>query len=793
MSSLPTIVVTEEVDSALSEDWHVGLTLLAAANDPSGSMQFKSPSKVVAQDPSALLQRPSKRLAQLIEDKNEAAKGGKSKFSFLDNEKTVKLEYCMIILKPSIIYSQAAIAHISSMLQTYDVKISVKGVLPTSVVSRSKVIDTHFADLHRWAEGVPPSEGGLSDGGRISFRKVFDRDWEDCIAAGLVFNAVMAKTYFQFSRLDCSSDNQLHLMWQQTDARQRVRLQKGLYCARFDRSSVKGIAGLSKEVLQKVLLSPIYVLNGFYPVLRLQYLQSSSSSSSTNSMQCSYLVVEWDSNKTCWEDFMSKVIGDKDPALALTGSIRASLLKNWERLSISAKPTAELNCLHVSGSAFESMRDRLNWHQGSIIFSDMLGSQLVSAGISAVDIQRWLSNPVVNDRPVLDHMLGLDSEQCIQVAKALIAMTTNKHDMRNIERSSFIQKPSLNKNKDRGAVESCVIFVKPQTCSPLVVPHILSMLSSRWSRRSVRVVEHSRVSGRDIVDRNIIPLQYPDAHKYALEYNPYLLQLTGEEEDRLKKSFKGSSWSHVLQSDFLFNCAEACAHLREDGKVMYDLWERALMKIKLRKGLFLARIDADCSSVPRIRAKLQSGGFYVINGFYSHMLDSYQGLHTKKHHHQQQQQDDRSGEPYTDYFICEFNSHETSWSQMLKEVVGVVAVDSEHVRTRMPPQSTIQGSIMHAWEDLGLQPSTDLASMGNCLHVSYSAFEGMADRLRWKRHAMLFTDVLGSQLLAARFKSAQIKDWMANPEVDGRPLFSCLHGLDSNECIKYLSNLAKKR
>lgn len=341
-----------------------------------------------------------------------------------------------------------------------------------------------------------------------------------------------------------------------------------------------------------------------------------------------------------------------------------------------------------------------------------------------------------------------------------------------------------------------MIFIKPQTCSPLVVPHILSMLSGRLSRRSVRVVEHSRVSGRDMVDRNIIPLQYPDAHKYALEYNPYLLQLTGEEEDRLQKSFKGSSWSHVLQSDFLFNCAEACAHLREDGKVMYELWERALMKIKLRKGLFLARIDADCSSVPRIRAKLQSGGFYVINGFYSYMLDSYRGLHTKKYHHQQQQQDNRSvdaWEAYTDYFICEFNSHETSWSQMLREVVGVVAVDPEHVHTRMPPQSTIQGSIMHAWEDLGLQSSVDLASMGNCLHVSYSAFEGMADRLRWKRHAMLFTDVLGSQLLAARFKSAQIKDWMANPEVDGRPLFSCLYGLDSKECIKYLSNLEKKR
>ena len=124
---------------------------------------------------------------------------------------------------------------------------------------------------------------------------------------------------------------------------------------------------------------------------------------------------------------MSKVIGDRDPALALTGSIRASLLKNWERLSITAKPTAELNCLHVPGSAFESMRDRLNWHQGSIIFSDMLGSQLVSAGISAVDIQRWLSNPVVNDRPVLDHMLGLDSEQCIQVAKALIGELPQYH------------------------------------------------------------------------------------------------------------------------------------------------------------------------------------------------------------------------------------------------------------------------------------------------------------------------------------------------------------------------------
>ena len=348
-------------------------------------------------------------------------------------------------------------------------------------------------------------------------------------------------------------------------------------------------------------------------------------------------------------------------------------------------------------------------------------------------------------------------------------------------------------------MESFLIFVKPQTYSPLVVPHILSMLSrsNRSSKgSSVRVVEHSRVSGRDMVDRNIIPLQYPDAHKYALEYNPYLLQLTGEEEERLRTIFKGSSWSHVLQSDLLFNCAEACAHLREDAAVMYDLWERALMKIKLRKGLFLARIDADCSSVPRIRAKLPSGGFYVINGFYSYLLDSYRSMHTRQQQQQQQQQEGRlegEGEAYTDYFICEFNSQETSWSQVLKEVVGVVAADPGHVRTRMPPLSTLQGSIMQGWEDLGLQSSVNIASMGNCLHVSSSAFEGMADRLRWKRHAMLFTDVLGSKLLAARFKTAQIKDWMDNPEVDGRPLFSCLHGLDSNECIEYLSNLAKKR
>ena len=321
-----------------------------------------------------------------------------------------KLEYCTIILKPSV-YSQAALTHIYTMLQTYDVKVSVKGVLPTSVVSRSKVIDSHFKDLQRWAEVVLPGDGGLTGTGRNDFRTAFDRDWDDCIAASLVFNAESAKKYLQLSTLDNVADYILNKMWQQTDAGQRVRLQKGVFCARFDRSSIKGVS-LSKDVVQKLSLSPIYVINGFYAALKLQY--------QSNHSMPSYLVVEWDSNKTSWSDFMAKVIGDRDPALAVTGSIRASLLKNWERLSISAKPCVELNCMHVSGSAFESMLDRLNWHQGSIIFSDMLGSKLVAAGISAADIQRWLSNPMLGDRLFLDHMSGLDGDQCIVVAKALI-------------------------------------------------------------------------------------------------------------------------------------------------------------------------------------------------------------------------------------------------------------------------------------------------------------------------------------------------------------------------------------
>lgn len=352
-------------------------------------------------------------------------------------KKAVKTESAVIIIKPNI--NSNAYTSILEVLENYKannivdnnsnsssnsvvgiIKIVSKGQLPANEKARNKIISQHFLQLHKYAELIAPIELNLSQEEVEMFEKCFNESWDVAITAGKIYNAAGARKY-----LKLVSASSLYHMWQHKNSL-RVRLSnRGLHCARLQLDNNAG---------------NIYVINGFYSMLLDQYCKNNisikkmgmnSSNSSVVGDICDsssillppspdYLVIEWDSQHMTWTELHKSVVGAKDPQYAEPGSIRYLMYNNWRELGLTEKPDQEHNCVHVSSSAFEGMVERLNWCKGSILFTDVLGAQFIAASIPAFTLQNWLSNPVLNNRHIFDHMRGMGSTDCIAIADTLL-------------------------------------------------------------------------------------------------------------------------------------------------------------------------------------------------------------------------------------------------------------------------------------------------------------------------------------------------------------------------------------
>lgn len=340
----------------------------------------------------------------------------------------------------------------------------------------------------------------------------------------------------------------------------------------------------------------------------------------------------------------------------------------------------------------------------------------------------------------------------------------------------YIIKILLDKTNRSTTLENCLLFIKPQIRSIVVIDHIISILS----QHNIKVIERGKVLSCNMKSKSIIQKQYPELYKYSMILHPSIIEFTDIESKLIYKTFN-RTWTTIQSSKLIFNDIDTCTYLNEDFDCINNLWNTSLLKIKIRKGLYIACIDESCTTDKRIKSKLKFP-IYIINGFYNTMLNNYQ--YTYKN-------DIEKIEISTDYFICEFDSNQLTWKQLLKDVIGLYSIESNHLDQQIPSLTSIQGSIMLHWDSLGLLKSP--MNQGNCIHVSYSAFESMVDRLRWKKNSMIFTDLLGSKLLNLRIKTLQINQWLDNPLMkDDIPLFTHLHTLNSTECIEYLLNLIEK-
>jgi hypothetical protein len=393
------------------------------------------------------------------------------------SETAKKLESAVLVLKPTV-FSTAAVARIISIIESHDMKVTTaRGMLPSGLAERSKVVTSYFEPLQTLTSAVVRGDRILNDEELRLFEATFSAKWSDLIANNnsaspnahscKIFSAKTAKENLfgaasAFSAEDINAE--IDAMWQRTVGVEsklkdvsaeasggklslgagkasksgkakapksagvgtgpagtagataggspvtRVRLSRGLHVARIDASCTEH-PGLRSVLSAR---GPVYLVNGFLDALADRYV--------ANTAQPSYLQMEWDGSVLSWADVEAFIVGDRDPGRAEKSSIRGELLQEYRSLGMETAPSAAHNCVHMPASAFEAMAIRLVLCKGSILFTDPLGARLLASSVPALTVQNWLSNPVVNGKPIFEHMQGKNVEACVEIAASLAGL-----------------------------------------------------------------------------------------------------------------------------------------------------------------------------------------------------------------------------------------------------------------------------------------------------------------------------------------------------------------------------------
>ena len=135
------------------------------------------------------------------------------------------------------------------------------------------------------------------------------------------------------------------------------------------------------------------------------------------------------------------------------------------------------------------------------------------------------------------------------------------------------------------------------------------------------------------------------------------------------------------------------------------------------------------------------GPVFCINGFFSSMRQSYNRSTT-----------------CLVYMLVEWDSASMSWPVFLSNIIG----DKD---PSLASPLSARGQVYAKWKNLGLTEEPSIRD--NAIHAPGSALEGLRERLIWMHNALLYTDPFGSRLLASRFQSATITNWIEkNPNVN---------------------------
>ena len=180
---------------------------------------------------------------------------------------------------------------------------------------------------------------------KIAFKTTFDVDWEEVIHKVLNLSELLALK----PGIQGVEDK-----WR---AGPCVKLAPGLYVAQVE---------------------DVYVFNGFYQTMRVEFLGNSL---------VKYFVVEF---KGSWKEFRTNIIGGTNPSQANPESIRGKAFKTWKELNIKKEPSYGMNVVHASAGPVEGVRERMIW-LGNSLEEDVFGAQLLGI-LSRDKVEALLDN-----------------------------------------------------------------------------------------------------------------------------------------------------------------------------------------------------------------------------------------------------------------------------------------------------------------------------------------------------------------------------------------------------------------
>jgi nucleoside diphosphate kinase len=308
----------------------------------------------------------------------------------------------------------------------------------------------------------------------------------------------------------------------------------------------------------------VFVINGFYAAMRSVYTNASA--------KIHWFDVEWSSADNSWANFRGQVLGATDPADAAEGSLRRTILQQYEALGLTETPNVGLNGVHASASPFEAYAERLNW-LGADAAADTFGAAALGAGVSAETLALWTKDPQVDLKEgkgsLFDQLEDQSVEDCLATMQSLAGVEGTVGE---------------------GLKNRAFVFIKPHAVNEAVI----KLVQAKFAEAKITIIADGELTGTEIEEN-----KYIDNHYYAIAAKaslnkPNTLNPPAAGLEKFEKKF-GLTWEAAQPR--MYNAVDACALLGLNGQEMDSVWaaeKKAGRMVKLSGGFYAGLL-------PRIR------------------------------------------------------------------------------------------------------------------------------------------------------------------------------------------------
>ena len=321
-------------------------------------------------------------------------------------------------------------------------------------------------------------------------------------------------------------------------------------------------------------------------------------------------------------------------------------------------------------------------------------------------------------------------------------------------------------------IQSAVIVVHPNTNTA----GMQYLLSTVLRENRIKILSTGAYLTSTLRKQQIFEKQFATFKSFAVEIPSSALTFSESEEFIIQNRLGHTFPADVEErSKILFNFSEFVEYLNISEDKASEICTSGQVAARIRHGLYISRVGSAevRAEDSELKSKLKSP-LFVINGFFPAMRTMYSPP-----------EETEKGESVSisvQYMVVEWEGSTLSWSQFLDDVIG----DED---PKSATAKSLRGRAFHEWTSLGL-PTRPNSVFNNCVRVSSSAFEGLADKALWQPNLQEDLEIFRKKVGAQGVAGHVLQKWLGNAIVDGKGLFDHMYALDNEQCVKMASLLA---